>query len=42
MASPEGFEGEFAEKPGVVALEPRATREWRYSIRILPQMPALP
>lgn len=42
MASPAGFEGEFAQKPGVVALAPDATREWRYSIRILPEMPALP
>jgi galactose mutarotase-like enzyme len=42
MASPAGFAGEFAQKPGVVTLEPGATREWRYSIRILPQMPALP
>jgi galactose mutarotase-like enzyme len=42
MASPEGFAGDFAEKPGVVSLAPGATREWRYSIRILPQMPTLP
>src|SRR5262249_35017848 len=42
MASPAGFEGEFAKKPGVVALEPQATREWRYSIRVLAMMPSLP
>ena len=42
MASPAGFEGEFAQKPGVVALGPETTREWRYSIRVLPEMPALP
>jgi galactose mutarotase-like enzyme len=42
MASPAGFIGEFSEKPGVVALAPGATRAWRYSIRILAEMPALP
>jgi galactose mutarotase-like enzyme len=41
-ASPAGFAGEFAEKPGVVALEPGATRSWRYAIRVLPEMPAPP
>jgi galactose mutarotase-like enzyme len=41
MASPEGFAGEFADKPGVVALAPGETREWRYSVRVLPQMPSL-
>lgn len=41
MASPEGFDGDFADKPGVVALAPGATREWRYAIRVLPQMPEL-
>jgi galactose mutarotase-like enzyme len=42
MASPAGFTGEFSDKPGVVALAPGATRVWRYSIRILAEMPALP
>jgi galactose mutarotase-like enzyme len=42
MASPAGFAGDFSEKPGVVALAPGATRVWRYSIRILAEMPALP
>jgi galactose mutarotase-like enzyme len=42
MASPAGFAGEFSDKPGVVALAPGATRVWRYSIRILAEMPALP
>jgi len=42
MASPAGFSGDFSEKPGVVALAPGATRVWRYSIRILAEMPALP
>ena len=41
MASPAAFAGEFADKPGVVALAPGRTREWRYSIRVLPQMPSL-
>jgi galactose mutarotase-like enzyme len=41
MASPAGFAGEFADKPGVVALAPGQTREWRYSVRVLPQMPSL-
>jgi galactose mutarotase-like enzyme len=41
MTSPVGFAGEFADKPGVIALEPGATREWAYSIRLLPEMPAL-
>ena len=42
MASPAGFAGEFAQKPGVVTLAPGATRDWRYAIRILPEMPKLP
>jgi galactose mutarotase-like enzyme len=42
MASPDGFNGEFSQKPGVVALAPGAKREWRYSIRILPKMPEIP
>jgi len=41
MASPADFAGEFADKPGVVALAPGQTREWRYSVRVLPQMPSL-
>jgi galactose mutarotase-like enzyme len=42
MASPAGFTGEFAQKPGVVRIEPGATRDWRYSIRLLAEMPELP
>jgi len=42
MASPADFHGDFADKPGVATLAPGATREWRYSIRILVEMPALP
>ncbi|MDB5397744.1 MAG: aldose 1-epimerase [Rhodospirillales bacterium] len=42
MASPAGFAGEFSLKPGVVSLQPGATRDWHYSIRILPEMPELP
>jgi galactose mutarotase-like enzyme len=42
MASPAGFTGEFAQKPGVVRIEPGATRNWRYSIRLLAEMPELP
>ncbi len=41
MASPADFSGEFADKPGVVALAPGATREWRYSVRVLAAMPSL-
>jgi len=41
MASPADFAGEFADKPGVVALAPGATRDWHYSIRVLPAMPSL-
>jgi galactose mutarotase-like enzyme len=33
LASPEGFSGEFADKPGVVALAPGEERVWRYWIR---------
>jgi galactose mutarotase-like enzyme len=32
-ASPEGFAGEFAQKPGVAALAPGQTRIWRYAVR---------
>jgi len=42
MASPQGFAGEFSKKPGVIALAPGETRLWRYSIRPLREMPALP
>jgi galactose mutarotase-like enzyme len=42
MASPEGFAGEFSQKPGVVTLIPGATRDWHYAIRLLPEMPKLP
>jgi galactose mutarotase-like enzyme len=42
MASPDGFNGEFSQKPGVVSLAPGDKREWHYSIRILPEMPESP
>jgi galactose mutarotase-like enzyme len=32
-ASPVGFTGDFAEKPGIVTLDPGAVRRWRLSIR---------
>jgi galactose mutarotase-like enzyme len=38
-ASPEGFAGEFSQKPGVVAVEPGQTRSWRYAIRPIARMP---
>lgn len=34
-ASPQGFDGEFKDKPGVVSLEPGARRRWRYRIQPL-------
>jgi galactose mutarotase-like enzyme len=42
MASPRGFAGEFSQKPGVIALAPGETRTWRYAVRPLREMPALP
>ena len=33
-ASPEGFTGEFRDKPGVVSIAPHAERAWRYSITV--------
>jgi galactose mutarotase-like enzyme len=41
MASPVGFEGEFSQKPGVVAVAPGEARIWRYSIHPLTAMPPL-
>jgi galactose mutarotase-like enzyme len=38
-ASPDGFTGEFSEKPGVVEIEPGQTRSWRYAIRPIARMP---
>jgi galactose mutarotase-like enzyme len=40
-ASPSGFAGEFAEKPGVAVLGPGETRRWRYAIRPLAVMPGI-
>jgi galactose mutarotase-like enzyme len=42
MTSPEGFAGEFSQKPGVIALASGETRTWHYAIRSLREMPALP
>jgi galactose mutarotase-like enzyme len=41
MASPQGFAGEFSQKPGVVTLAADATRTWHYAIRPLAMMPPL-
>ena len=38
-ASPQGFDGEFKDKPGTVSLAPGAKRRWRYSIRPLDAFP---
>jgi galactose mutarotase-like enzyme len=38
-ASPEGFDGEFKDKPGVVSLDPGSRRQWRYAIRPLDRFP---
>jgi len=38
-ASPQGFDGEFKDKPGVVSLDPGARRQWRYGIRPLDRFP---
>ena len=40
-ASPEGFDGEFKDKPGVASLDPGSRRQWRYSIRPRDRMPDL-
>jgi galactose mutarotase-like enzyme len=42
MASPQGFAGEFSQKPGIVSLAPGETRVWRYAIRPLAVMPPVP
>lgn len=39
FASPSGFAGEFAEKPGVVSVAPGGSRTWRYGIAVLPGLP---
>ena len=36
MASPAGFDGEFASKPGVFSVEPGGRRFFRWSARVLP------
>ena len=36
-ADPEGFAGDFREKPGVVLLEPRATRSFRMDVSVRPR-----
>jgi galactose mutarotase-like enzyme len=33
-ASPETFEGEFRDKPGVVSIAPKAEKSWQYSISV--------
>lgn len=33
-SSPEGFDGEFGDKPGVVTIAPDDERSWRYSISV--------
>lgn len=38
-ASPAGFAGEFRDKPGVATLAPGETRAWRYSIRVVMDVP---
>ena len=38
-ASPAGFDGEFATKPGTVTLAPGAERRWRYRIKPLDDFP---
>ena len=42
MASPQGFAGEFSQKPGIVSLAPGDARVWRYAIRPLAAMPPVP
>ncbi len=42
MASPQGFAGEFSQKPGIVTLAAGETRVWRYAIRPLAAMPPIP
>ncbi|MDP2875736.1 MAG: aldose 1-epimerase family protein [Holophaga sp.] len=36
-ASPVGFDGEFSAKPGVMILEPSASRGFRWSVKVLPR-----
>ncbi len=38
--SPLGFEGELADKPGIVGLAPGASRQWSLTIRPVRQLPA--
>lgn len=33
-ASPKNFDGEFRDKPGVVAIAPKAERSWKYAITV--------
>lgn len=37
--SPAGFEGELADKPGIVAIAPHASRQWSLGIRPLRRLP---
>jgi galactose mutarotase-like enzyme len=39
LASPAGFAGDFADKPGTVKLPPGGERTWRYGIEALAAMP---
>lgn len=39
-ASPEGFDGEFKDKPGTVSLAPGLSRRWAYRIKPLDRFPA--
>ncbi len=41
-ADPEGFEGEFRHKPGVVALPPDESRRWSYCIAARERLPLKP
>ena len=36
-ASPEGFDGDFADKPGMVAIAPGASETFAMSISVLPR-----
>jgi len=35
FSSPEGFDGEFAEKPGIITLAPGATQAFGWQVRVL-------
>jgi galactose mutarotase-like enzyme len=40
--SPQGFDGELADKPGIVAIAPGTSRQWSLSIRPLRRLPVEP